>query len=247
MRFLRPEQLLARSTTVHAERDVVHVWPFELAGSEESRAHCERFLSAAELERARRFFHERHRVAFTFAHGLMRHVLGAYCREQPDRLAFVSGEHGKPALAGAPDTEPIAFNLSHSHERALLAVSLGREVGADIERENPGTNALGIASSYFFGPEFEAIRTAPEAQRLATFFRFWAAKEAVLKAQGCGLHAPLDSFQLLFASDRATAQVESLNEAHISRGWFVRCLPCDGGWHAAVAARSTDWQMRIIE
>jgi 4'-phosphopantetheinyl transferase len=247
VRFLQPDMVLARLATVRAERDVIHVWPFELAGSEASRAQCERFLSAAELERARRFFHEHHRVAFTFAHGLMRHVLGAYCNERPERLAFVAGEHGKPALALAPDAAPIAFNLSHSHGRALLAVTIGREVGVDIEREDPKTNALGIASSYFFGSEFEAIRTAPEAQRRATFFRFWAAKEAVLKAQGCGLHAPLDSFGVIFAPDRASARVESRDAARIMSGWFVRRLDCEPGWHAAVAAHSTDWQARVIE
>jgi 4'-phosphopantetheinyl transferase len=245
--FLQPEPLLARPLNVHAERDVVHVWAFDLAGSEESRAQCERLLSAPELERAGRFFHEHHRRAFTHAHGLMRYVLGAYCGERPERLAFVAGEHGKPALAPQPGREPIAFNLSHSHGRALLAVSVGREVGVDIEREDAKTNALGIAASYFFGPEFEAIRGTREAQRTTAFFRFWAAKEAVLKAQGCGLHAPLDSFHVLFAPDLATAQVESRDEARIARGWFVRRLTCEEGWHAAVAALSTHWQVKLIE
>jgi len=68
----------------------------------------------------------------------------------------------------------------------LLAVSANREVGVDVEQENPRTEALGIASSYFYGPEFEAIRDAPLELRTATFFRYWAAKEAVLKVLGTG-------------------------------------------------------------
>jgi 4'-phosphopantetheinyl transferase len=247
LHFMPPEALLARPPRVRASHDEVHVWPFLLEGTEDAQAHCASVLSAVELERARRFHFERHRLAYVFAHGLMRHLLGAYCECNPTALAFVAGEYGKPALRAGDGTAPsVSFNLSHSHGRALLAVSQSREIGVDIEQENPRTETLGIASSYFHGPEFEAIRDAPLELRTATFFRYWAAKEAVLKAEGVGLHAALDSFRLRFAPDLATAQVDSLDETRIAKGWFVRRLVCDQGWHAAVAARSESWQARVM-
>jgi 4'-phosphopantetheinyl transferase len=247
LHFMPPEALLARTPPVRASHDEVHVWSFLLEGTEAARARCASVLSAVEIERARRFHFERHRVAYVFAHGLMRHLLGAYCECDPAALEFVASEYGKPALGARDGTAPpVSFNLSHSHGRALLAVSQNREIGVDIEQENPRTEALNIASSYFHGPEFEAIRDAPLEMRVATFFRYWAAKEAVLKAEGVGLHAALDSFRLRFAPDLATAQVDSLDETRIAKGWFVRRLVCDQGWHAAVAARSEGWQAKVM-
>jgi 4'-phosphopantetheinyl transferase len=241
---MHPDALLARTLRVRADVAEIQVWALMLQGSPESRRHCESLLSATEIERASRFHHEQHREAFIFAHGLMRFVLGAYCKEDPSALRFAAGEFGKPLLENC--SAGISFNLSHSHGRALLAVSAGREVGADIEQENPRTGSLAIASSYFCRSELDAIRYAPPEQQTATFFRYWAAKEAVLKAQGAGLHAPLDSFEVRFDRDLSVAQVDSLDEARVARGWVVRPLPCEPGWHAAVAALTEDWRVRVM-
>ncbi len=225
LEFRDPGALLARAVDVRASRDEVHIWPVRLEGSEAARAQCEALLSSSEIERARRFHFEHLRTAFIFAHGLMRHVLAAYAGVDAASLEFTTGEFGKPALVGAGDSSAISFNLSHSHGRALLAVSTGRDVGVDIEQENARTDVLGIASSYFFGSERDAIVAAAPEQRMATFFRFWAAKESVMKAEGKGLHLPLDSFHVQFEPDQSLARIESLDAARVRMGWFVRACP----------------------
>jgi len=247
--FLDAAAALSRAAaSVAVESGVVHVWPLLLSGSEATRDACAAVLSSTELERARRFFHERDRHGFIFSHGLMRHLLGAYLGRAPSQLEFVAGEFGKPRLSyvhGA-STRALSFNLSHSHGRAVLAVSEGREVGADVEQNNPTRDLLSIASNYFFGPEFESIRDAGEAGRTEAFFRYWTAKEAVLKGHGTGLSLPLKAFHVRFAADLATAHVQSLDESRLEAGWFVRCLRCEPGWHAAVAARTDEWEMKVI-
>jgi 4'-phosphopantetheinyl transferase len=116
----------------------------------------------------------------------------------------------------------------------------------DIEQENTRTDVLGIASSYFFGSEKDAIDAAAPELRVPTFFRYWAAKESVMKAEGAGLHLPLDSFHVQFDADLAFARIESLDPARVRKGWIVRSLACDPGWHAAVAAHSEDWQVKVM-
>jgi 4'-phosphopantetheinyl transferase len=247
--FLDAEATLARvAIGVAVEPNVVHVWPLVLSGSEATRETCAQVLSAAELERARRFFHERDRLAFIFSHGLMRYVLSAYVGVAPAELDFAAGEFGKPRLDnGLGSTpHPVTFNLSHSHGRALLAVTEGRELGADIEQNNPGKDLLSIAANYFFGSEFEAIRDAGEAGRTEAFFRYWTAKEAVLKGHGTGLGLPLNAFHVRFDEQLETAQVQSLDESRFEAEWVVRRLRCEPGWHCAVAARTHAWQIKVI-
>ena len=105
----------------------VHVW----------RAHCRTsrrvcgVLSPAEWVRAGRFHFERDRERFVAARGLLRTILGRYLELPPRELQFSFGAHGKPALEGVAST--LRFNLSHSDDLLLLAVSHAREVGVDVE------------------------------------------------------------------------------------------------------------------
>ena len=92
--------------------------------------------------------------------------------------------NGKPYL---PDS-PIRFNVSHSHQLTLIAVTYEVEVGVDLERIRALPDYRAIAERYF--PPGEAALTGE-----IDFFRRWTRFEAVLKAQGVGLYgagAPLE-------------------------------------------------------
>jgi 4'-phosphopantetheinyl transferase len=220
--------------------DEIHVWAFELAASAEHMQLCREFLSAAELENAARFVFERHRDAYLISHGVLRALLGAYTRRAPASLLWINGPNGKPSL---PDDMaiPLSFNLSHSGTRALLAVSNGPEVGADLEQHRP-IEAASIAERFFFGSEREAIRAAPDPN--AAFFRYWTAKEAVMKGCGAGLALPLDEFAVVFQDEvSAHARVETRNPAVLSDDWTVQSIDIDHGWSAAVAARGNAWRV----
>lgn len=248
MRFLQPQRVFALCGEVLLQPATVQVWPLALEGDEGEHASCLSTLSSEERARAERFYHQRDRTAYILSHGMMRQILGALCKREPSRLEFITGEWGKPSLS--PDSQPrdrkISFNLSHSHGRALVAVCEGHEIGVDIEPVDSRTRALDIANSYFCGPELEAIRAAPATSTADVFFRYWAAKEAVLKAQGCGLGVPLSSFCILFDSAGGRARVDTADVTRIAEGWRVETLPTDSGWHAALAAGGDDWTVRII-
>ena len=65
------------------------------------------------------------------SHAALRAILGAYTSTPLD---FAMAEHGKPYLLACPD---LRFNLSHSHDMALVAVTRGIEIGVDVERFRP--------------------------------------------------------------------------------------------------------------
>jgi 4'-phosphopantetheinyl transferase len=248
MRFLAPENVMDQATDLRAEAGVVHVWACELSAPESLRAKCVNLLSKAEIEKARRFFHERDRCSFELSHGLLRFILGAYCGEAGGSLEFVANEFGKPALAKAPDASgaALAFNLSHSHGRALIAVTPSTSVGVDLEMQSSVRDVLPLARNYFFGEEFAAIHAVPEPERHHAFYRYWTAKEAVIKAQGRGLAVPLDCFHVAFNDGQHTARVISHDQSHLDPGWFVRVVDCGEGWHGAVAASGSDWSVRLM-
>jgi 4'-phosphopantetheinyl transferase len=141
----------------------------------------------------------------------------------------------------------LQFNLTHSEDRALLAVSAGFALGVDIEKVRANIEALAISRHYFFGSERDDIESAAVENQADTFFRYWVAKEAVLKAQGIGLGFPLDRFRVTFEAHSNNATVDTLDPQRLAPGWHVQLLPCEAGWLAAVAAAGTEWTIELKE
>jgi 4'-phosphopantetheinyl transferase len=116
--------------------------------------------------------------------------LAAYTGSFPTALRFEYSKTGRPELVG----RPVLFNISHSSERMLVAVSAHHRLGVDIEHIRPIVQMLSMARSYFAAEEVEVLLALPEEQQLKAFYRCWTRKEAYLKARGEGFSISLDSF-----------------------------------------------------
>jgi 4'-phosphopantetheinyl transferase len=220
----------------------VHLWAFELAASAACREQCRQTLCRVEAARAERFVDARNRGDFVVAHGVLRQLLGRYTGIAPRDLRFSSDANGKPALdTSGSDGSSVSFNMSHSHGRGLIAVSDGREVGIDLERIKPQVKTLAIARRYFADAERTAIEAAPAPLQAQIFFRYWVAKEALLKGQGIGLRFPIDEFEVQFDAHDARARVRTRAASRLSGDWTVQMLPVEPGWAAALAVRGEDW------
>lgn len=180
--------------------DSVHVW---LADLEHVASSCEplaSILDRHERERAANFHLEHDRQQYVSTHVVLRLLLGRYLGLAPERVAFSSGQYGKPGLDIPSDsgsfTPSLRFNLSHAYGIAVYVVALGREVGVDVERISGLPDWERIASTVFSPREQEALRSLPAHERQRAFYVCWARKEALVKATGYGLHMPLDQFDV---------------------------------------------------
>lgn len=113
-----------------------------------------------------------------------------------DMNAVSYGENGKPEIEG------ICFNLSHSQEYAVCAVS-SRPVGCDIEKIKE--LKTDIAKRFFSKREQEYLNTFGETERPGEFFRLWTMKESYVKMTGEGMHLAFNRFE--FKIDNGTIQV----------------------------------------
>src|ERR1041385_3868110 len=153
-----------------AKLDVPWSWTFDEALTLDDRARADRF----------RFESDRRR--FCVARASLRLVLGRYLKTKPSRLQIESGEYGKPYLVDAQATQGLRFNLSHSHELALIAVSRDREVGIDIEYMRPDFVTDEVATHFFSAAEVQEFRAVPKELRTQSFFNCWTRKEEIGRA-----------------------------------------------------------------
>jgi len=162
----------------------VHVWSCDLHHMPADGA---AWLDAGERQRAQRLQHDVHRRRFIAAHAWMRRILGLYLRQPPQSLRWATGPLGKPALASAAPIAALHFNLSHTEDKALLAVSRTAAVGIDIEAIRPCVADAALRCAVLTASEHEALLRLPGTEHDAAFYRCWTRKEAWLKALGLGL------------------------------------------------------------
>ncbi|MGB5051137.1 MAG: 4'-phosphopantetheinyl transferase superfamily protein [Caldilineaceae bacterium] len=151
-------------------------------------------LSPDEWARLRRFHFARDARRYAVRRGILRHLLGGYLSIPPADIVFAYGLQHKPALAETQNQADLRFNLSDSGEMAVYAFAVGQEIGVDIEEDRDYPDAHQLAAHFFSPAEAEWLANQPAEQTSAAFLRCWTCKEAVVKALGDGLMAPLLDF-----------------------------------------------------
>ena len=218
----------------------VHLWGLGLDGSPRCLERCMEWLDEGERHRADRLIREDIRRHYVLAHGGLRAVLSKYLGVAPGMVAFDRSDTGKPFMTKElRDRWAITFNLSHAHGRALIAVSNAQEVGVDLEFIRSEIKVARLSERYFTRSEHTAIMQTTEEQRATRFFRYWVAKEALLKAEGIGLRG-LPDCEIIFEPGGAEMEAWARLSSQFTKPLRVRLLPSEKGWEAAVAAQRLD-------
>jgi 4'-phosphopantetheinyl transferase len=229
-------------------KDEIHVWLVGLEDADICLEHCADCLSSAERDRAARFKFAQDRKRYLIAHGALRSILAIYLDVDAAAIDFDSGPAGKPKLPRAFASSAVEFNLSHSGEIALIAVTRGEEIGVDVERIREDFAFKPIAQRFFTANEVAALQDLPVDLQREAFYKCWTSKEALLKAKGTGLSGALDEVQIVLTTEAGVRVTVAAGE------WSLTELSPIGGYTAALATKKLDcrphcyrWQPSLLE
>jgi 4'-phosphopantetheinyl transferase len=204
-------------------------------------------LSAEEQRRAGAFRAEEDRRQYIAAHAALRILLGSVLECAPSSIDFAGEGGSKPSLssAGLPDPAGpgLRFNLSHTRRAALVALSIDREVGVDIEWERPMEDLYGMARSVMSQEELGRWRGLKPKSQLHAFYEVWTRKESYLKAIGLGLFRDLQEVTVPVSTKMKERQPDGSWRVRDSSGegdWTVRDVAVWEGYSASVC-----WAGRI--
>lgn len=215
----------------------VHVWRIELDVPESKVKGLRQTLGVDERARADRFHFDRDRRRFIVGRACLRAILGRYLRIKPEDLRFSYSQNGKPTLADEFGDYGINFNLSHSHELALLGVTLYAEIGIDIERRRSDFDFEEIAERFFSPREAMRLSGLPLELRGEAFFKCWTRKEAYIKGRGEGLSHRLDQFDVSLAPGEKAALICTRPDAAEANRWTLQELAPGFDYTSALAVK----------
>ena len=231
----------------------VHIWRVDLTADETEIVNCHSLLSPDEVGRASRFYFDIHRRRFIVARGALREILERYASFPARELVFAYGDKGKPELSERFRDSGIKFNLSHSHDIAVLAVTRQFEIGVDVEFMDPGWAKQDIAERFFSTAEIQTLRGLPSHERIDAFYSCWTRKEAYIKACGHGLSVPLHSFDVAFGPGVPAALLQVRTNPEEVKRWRMYSLEVAEPYKAALVVAGTehilryqDWKAELL-
>lgn len=168
----------------------VKVWQFSLAADAEAIKELRKGLNSSDLAQMKAYGRPELRDRFVVRRSTLRKILALDLGlNEPKKLKIAFEDGGKPWLEGLP----LHFSVSSSGQFGLIATSIDRPIGVDIEIHNPKMASLDM---HFLASE-EVNLLKAEQNDTANFFRIWARKESIIKATGDGMSFPLKTISVL--------------------------------------------------
>jgi len=210
----------------------VRLWWCALHATESELRSYAGVLSAGEHARAARFGSALLRDRYVIGGAALRAVLGETLKLAPAEVAIVRGPRGRPRL---DSDAALDFNISHTHDIALLGVLAGAvdaRIGVDIERGDRRINVRGIARKFLGANEREALATLDDEHARRAVLTLWTCKEAMSKATGDALSAPFASIDVDLRHGR---RLRDGPGKYRPAGWSLHPAGVPGAYIATVA------------
>ncbi len=228
--------------TLSLSKDHIDVWLCELKTLSSDTSKLYGILSDDERERANKLKVEDKKQQYVIARGTLRQRLGLLTNINPEDFVFEYLEHGKPVLNNDSRFADITFNISHSYDLALIAISQKQSIGIDIEKINHDSDHQALVTRFFSKAEQAEFNTLSEAIKAKAFCACWTRKEAFIKAIGSGITYGLGNFNVTVDPDIQMPMINLLKPSEET--WSAINLPINDEYMACLVSNRNDINVR---
>jgi len=145
-----------------------------------------KMMEKEEIERYTSFVRYEDMMRGALGRIAVKKISSSYLGKDAKDIQIKCESFGKPYLCCSGKRLPINYNLSHSGEIVMVAFGQNIPIGVDVQEIKQIQEYQRLAEYYF----------SPEERAADSFFKYWTAKEAYVKAIGYGLYKDLASFSV---------------------------------------------------
>ena len=229
------------------KKSEIHLWFADLNGLD--RYACSNdlanWLHGAEKNRYNRYQSQSQREHFLFGRVLLKSILSQYAGCAPADLKFEIDSRGKPLLS-SNNPLCLSFNLSHSGNRAVVAVSKNHDLGVDLEHMKMERAISKIAQRYFSLSEVKALENLSKATKIQRFYELWTLKESVVKACGDGLSRRLSEVEFSFPASGKLKMHSAPGKGNLTH-WQSWQIKQSGNYVLALSVKSSENKINNIK
>ncbi len=196
------------------------------------------YITPDRYQRLRRFLRREDQLRSLYAELLFRVSYSEIIESdrKNSNINFITNPYGKPIIL---DNKNIHFNLSHSGQYVICGIS-DSQIGVDIEQY--GAYNPGIAQTYYHNLEYQKLKEQQEENRGMYFYDLWTLKESFIKADGRGLHIPLNNFYVTMDENGAEIYGE------MTDGYVVSLIrDIDPDYSCAICLKSSKVELETLE
>jgi 4'-phosphopantetheinyl transferase len=211
--------------------DGIMFWWCDLAADTDALPTLAAWLSPYERARAGRYGSVRLAQRYTRGRAALRWILAQRLGITPEHVPIERDERGRPRLGGRASLD---FNVSNTRGIAVVGATElpGIRIGVDVEHEDRTLHHVGLARKFLTAREQSSIAGLDADAHRRAFLRLWTCKEAMSKATGQALSAPLRELDVeLIPSLRLTGGPSPYHAEH----WQLAAIDAPAGFLATVA------------
>jgi len=221
------------------EDSFVEVWHGDTFTEGDELQNYWNMLNKQEQKKAMTFVRPELQNKYIKTRGVLRKVLSSYLNMEPCLVQINIGEYGKPYL----DEDLLYFNLSHSKNKFVIAVSNCTELGIDVEETRKRNNLFGLVEKCFSESEQLHWGSLSKQQQLVMFYRYWVRKEAFVKAVGRGIALGLD--QCVLNDDLNS--FSKIPDCHgRASDWKIVDIPIDENIFCVLVCKAIEYQYKQV-
>ena len=214
-------------------KEEIDIWKFSLELQKDDRT----ILSDDELQRFDREASTTKTDKRLAGRAYLRRILSKYTQTDASEISFAYENNRKPVLANYPN---LSFNLSHSENLGLIAVTHSRRIGIDLECLEAERPFSKIAERFLTKNENSFINGHPEEERSQAFYQVWTLNEAYLKALGTGFSVSSNDSSLVPSHHKGRFLQETKVSSEIPQNWMFETLAVANSYLGALCFEGSD-------
>ena len=221
----------------------VHIWWIKLSSLRDYIEQLINLLSMDEKIRLSKFKFSTLQEDFAICRGSLKVLLSKYLQILPKKIVLSYMKQGKPYL---PNSH-LCFNLSHSGDFALIAITNAQSIGIDIEEIKSIHDVYDVAKLILSEKEYSQWLSLSHLEQKSIFYQTWVKKEALSKGLGEGLNLSFNAFEVNTLSDTNPSLI-SFPLLKKERLWEIYNLAlADDRYMAAMATAFNPSSIRMLD